>query len=721
MDTKSKNKLKFSILFLLIFCIAAGTVSALISRTIVSSIEENMALGKDQTLTDIFSDAFNDNAYLFYYNMCLNADSSRSAEEIFFPDSYDYHDYNGGSLPGEIAQWQENFFGFMDRLSYYMCSSDEAEEAYQQTNLKSSEIIQATRDFMENGQAQTALDETYKAYFCLKYLDDGSIVFCNGKGDVGPQIFGTLQTLNNSDKMLFYYSGTQSTDSLNAPRNMEVFYAFPTLELQELGIYSGGTESYFGTYGGDILYFCLFLAALLFTAFLTIYCGNGGLMKTVFVTRAPEWSVAGFTLCIFLASPLFSLSGSLDLFNKYNTLIVAAAWAGNTLLIVWSSLLLMRLFRRALRQDLIWRSISVKLFKLLKKIWVRFADWLEKVFTRRARVLLPAIFIFLAAYAILNSREAGPLILLYLPILAILYYVIRRMTKKSLRGYDVLMRLTGRMAEGDLDVATDEIPQDLGVFESMKENTLQICDGLQKALEEERKSQNMRTELISNVSHDLRTPLTAIITYVDILKKADLPEDERSRCLEVLDTKSARLKTLIDDLFEVSKASSNSITMEPKEMDFVNFVRQYQVETEDRLADSGLNFRFDLPDKKLPVSLDGQRSYRIFENLADNAIKYSAPGSRVYVKVERSGKYAKFTMKNVSAAELNFDPDEITERFIRGDLSRNTEGSGLGLAIAKSFTELQDGSFQIEIDGDLFKAIILWPLVEGPGVQEPPE
>jgi signal transduction histidine kinase len=176
--------------------------------------------------------------------------------------------------------------------------------------------------------------------------------------------------------------------------------------------------------------------------------------------------------------------------------------------------------------------------------------------------------------------------------------------------------------------------------------------------------------------------------------------------------KSARLKTLIDDLFEVSKASTNNIAIELGKIDYVKFVRQYQVESEDRLKDSGVDFRFDLPAEELPVFLDGQRTYRIFENLTINAAKYSAPGSRVYVKVERCGEFVKTTMKNVSASELNFDPDEITERFIRGDLSRNTEGSGLGLAIAKSFTELQGGSFRIEIDGDLFKAIILWPLSE---------
>ena len=204
------------------------------SRSIVSNIEGNAQLRENRTLVNVFSEFFDNNAYLLYYNMCLNADSSRSAAEIFFPDPSD-DDYEG-NLTDKIALWQNDYFYFMDHLSYYMSSSDEADGVYTQSNLKSSEIIQAVQNFMGNGDSQTALDEAYEAYFCLKYLEDGSINFYNGKGEVGTQIFSELQTLNNSDKMLYYYMDTQSTDSLNAPRSMEVFYAFPTLDLQALGI-----------------------------------------------------------------------------------------------------------------------------------------------------------------------------------------------------------------------------------------------------------------------------------------------------------------------------------------------------------------------------------------------------------------------------------------------------------------------------------------------------
>jgi hypothetical protein len=200
-------------------------------------------------------------------------------------------------------------------------SSDKAESPYQQTNLKSSEIIQAVQRFIEDGESQSVLDEAYDAYFCIEYLEDGSMILRNGLGELGDQIFNELQTVNYSDKMLYSYTETQSPDTLNSPVNLSVFYAFPTLDLQELGVHSVSPESYFGSYGGGELYFWMFVASILFAVFLAVYMGNGRLMTTVFIARAPEWSVAGFLSCALLAPPLLRLSGSLDLSAN------SASWA----------------------------------------------------------------------------------------------------------------------------------------------------------------------------------------------------------------------------------------------------------------------------------------------------------------------------------------------------------------------------------------------------------
>ena len=218
----------------------------------------------------------------------------------------------------------------------------------------------------------------------------------------------------------------------------------------------------------------------------------------------------------------------------------------------------------------------------------------------------------------------------------------------------------------------------------------------------------MKTELITNVSHDLKTPLTAIITYVDLLKKEDITEEERRSYVATLDQKSQRLKVLIEDLFEVSKANSGNISMNFMEVDVVNLMKQVRLEMEDKIAASGLIFRWNLPEEKIILSLDGQRTYRVFENLLNNILKYSMPNSRVYIDIVERNLEVQVVFKNMSAAELNFDAERLTERFVRGDESRKTEGSGLGLATVKSFVELQNGKVDVSVDGDLFKVTLAW-------------
>lgn len=287
----------------------------------------------------------------------------------------------------------------------------------------------------------------------------------------------------------------------------------------------------------------------------------------------------------------------------------------------------------------------------------------------------------------------------------LLFILIKNKCGKIQEEYYRLLDATRQIAAGDLNTSMKE---EMGLFNPIRDELASIQDGFQKAVQEEVRSRNMKTELITNVSHDLKTPLTAIITYVDLLKKEDLTDEERREYVDTLEKKSNRLKVLIEDLFEVSKATTDNLVMNYAEVDLVNLIKEVRLENEDKITSSSLDFRWNLPEEKCILRLDPQRTFRVIDNLVQNILKYSMPNSRVYIALQDQTTQVTVSFKNMSAVEMNFTPEEITERFARGDLSRNTEGSGLGLAIAQSFTELQGGEFKVETDADLFKVTIIW-------------
>lgn len=295
-----------------------------------------------------------------------------------------------------------------------------------------------------------------------------------------------------------------------------------------------------------------------------------------------------------------------------------------------------------------------------------------------------------------------PVVILYS---VILFFIIRKYVDKISEKYNKLREATSKIAEGNLDV---KIEEDLGLFEPFKGDLEKIQCGFKKAVDEEVKSQRMKTDLISNVSHDLKTPLTAIITYADLLKDENLSDEKRKQYIETLDRKAQRLQVLIENLFEVSKATSGNITLNIENIDVVSLMKQTLFELEDKLEEASLLVRKNMPKEKVILSLDSQRTFRVFENLIINITKYAMPNTRVFIDIIENEDDVAIIMKNMAAEEITFNVDTIAERFVRGDESRNTEGSGLGLAIAKSFVELQGGTFNISVDGDLFKVKIVF-------------
>ena len=233
-----------------------------------------------------------------------------------------------------------------------------------------------------------------------------------------------------------------------------------------------------------------------------------------------------------------------------------------------------------------------------------------------------------------------------------------------------------------------------------------IGEGIRKAVSTSMKDEQMKSDLITNVSHDIKTPLTSIINYVDLMKRENPTDPKIQEYLRILDEKSQRLKVLTEDVVEASKASTGNIKLEMNDIDFVEMVQQVIGEFEEKFQEKNLTMMVHFTDEPSIIYADGQRMWRVLENVFGNVVKYAMEGTRVYAEISNRNKKVTFSLKNISAQPLNISADELTERFIRGDVARNTEGSGLGLSIAKSLTELQGGEFKLYLDGDLFKVMI---------------
>jgi signal transduction histidine kinase/signal recognition particle subunit SEC65 len=271
---------------------------------------------------------------------------------------------------------------------------------------------------------------------------------------------------------------------------------------------------------------------------------------------------------------------------------------------------------------------------------------------------------------------------------------------KKVKEFNLIKTGVQLVKDGDLHHTIDIPGED--EFACLAADINHITDGLNQAVANEVKSERLKSELISNVSHDLRTPLTAIITYVDLLKK-ETDQEKAQEYIEVIEQKSQRLKALTDDLFEAAKASSGDMPVNFEKIDIVSLITQGLGELDDKIQAQKLEFKLAHPRDKMLVKADGKLLWRAVENLLSNIFKYALEGSRVYIDIEDEGRQIKLTMKNISAFALNVSADELMERFKRGDEARSSQGSGLGLSIAKSLIEIQNGSFRVDIDGDLFK------------------
>ena len=443
---------------------------------------------------------------------------------------------------------------------------------------------------------------------------------------------------------------------------------------------------------------------------LTVTAGRKPKDEEIHLNSFDRWYTeiaAGAVIGIWLAGMIISgtliANSSLGYSHVVVTVIVTCLICG-TYTMAWFLIGYLSLVRR-IKAGTLWKNSLIRtVLKWIGKCNRKIVDFIGS-FSRNTSEKIKVLFGiggFVFLQFMINASGVFALVLIVADVAAIVYAV------RKVDGLDLIMDGLKKISDGELQykIKTEQLT---GKYKAMAEYINNIGDGLDAAVENSLKKERMQTELITNVSHDLKTPLTSIINYVDLLKRENLTDPQVQEYLRILDEKSQRLKVLTEDVVEASKASTGNIKFEMNDIDFVEMVQQVIGEFEEKFQEKNLTMMVHFTDEPSMIYADGQKMWRVLENVFGNVVKYAMEGTRVYAEISNSNKKVVFSLKNISAQPLNFSADELTERFIRGDVARNTEGSGLGLSIAKSLTELQGGEFKLYLDGDLFKIILDFP------------
>lgn len=653
-------------------------------------------------------------------------------EKSFFSESgYTVNEISKDEVYFEIdskyEEMEDCFSKYRYRIDYYATDGNNSEK---NTDRLIEAVLESNKDSENGTSTLEELKEFYRYYFILEFNENGELSVSLADTDevlIADMLIKAFQQAEHDYSMQKMLSGIDTSLVAKEIRNFKVVFGVP--EADDLRLAT--TENYFYEYNiiNDVAigpYFISMMIMLLLAIFLTSRKVWDDISS---YHRTGKWytlelAVTGI-ICTFSFEGLYvdfvrnyaykELGTFFSLFMQMNGL----KWLTWFSCFFCTALLyamgfvsfcaIRPAFSLGIKQYIREYSFFYQIFPWMKKHWKKFLYEIDHInFTSKStKTIMKIVIVNAILVSVLTFMWVAGIVgvIIYS---VLLFFILKHYYDKIAVDYSKVMEITNRMADGDLDT---EIEADLGVFEPIKDELGKIRSGFKQAVEQEVKSQRMKTELITNVSHDLKTPLTAITTYVELLKKEDITEEERRSYIDTLSRKSLRLKVLIEDLFEVSKANSENVVLDLMDVDVVNLMKQVSIEHVDKLQASGIELRWNVPEEKMISQLDNQKTYRIFENLFVNIQKYAMPNSRVYIDVTKEEGKVWITMKNMSAVELNVRPEELTERFVRGDKSRNTEGSGLGLAIAKSFTEAQNGTFEIEVDGDLFKANLSFTLV----------
>ena len=404
----------------------------------------------------------------------------------------------------------------------------------------------------------------------------------------------------------------------------------------------------------------------------------------VFILLAQEVDTTEFELIISL------------LFTVYFTIFIVG-------IIIFDTII------KRIKSRTFWKTTLVgKIVIILLKPIHKFEKFMEEVrgtskyFSNAITkfIVFVCIEVFLAFIVFILFNSSDPFIFLLLEFILVAFFIQRMV--KSIVNYDKIEKKLKEMYEGDNQTQLDK-NQFLPVFNQSITYLNDISNGLENAIQDRMKSERLKTELITNVSHDIKTPLTSIINYVDLIKQENIQNEKVKEYIEILDNKSQRLKKLIEDLVEASKVSTGNVKLNLEKINIVELINQAVGEFEDKFESKGLDIVINSNENEIFIFADSRYMYRIIENLFSNISKYALQNSRVYIDIQKVDDKVYIKMKNISKDKLNIPAEELMQRFVRGDKSRTTEGSGLGISIAQNLTEIQNGKFNLIIDGDLFK------------------
>ena len=528
---------------------------------------------------------------------------------------------------------------------------------------------------------------------------------------VYPELSECVTNIPGADLQVWNHTIDQSFDTKDFVFAVSVDTKFSVADsmADEAENYETYSKLMFPMLAGAVFGSVLWLIGMVW---LTVTAGRKPEDEEIHLNGFDRWYTeiaAGAVIGIWLAGTIIlgTLIANSSLGYSYAvvTVIVTCLICG-TYTMAWFLIGYLSLVRR-IKAGTLWKnSLIRKVLKWIGKCSGKLVDF-ARAFSRNTAekikvLLVGGAFLFLQ-FLIIGCGFTGAgvfLMILLIVDAAAVIFIIRKAD-----GLDLIMDGLKKISDGELQykIKTDTLT---GKQKVMAEYINNIGSGLDAAVENSLKKERMQTELITNVSHDLKTPLTSIINYVDLMKRENPTDPKIQEYLRILDEKSQRLKVLTEDVVEASKASTGNIKLEMNDIDFVEMVQQVIGEFEEKFQEKNLTMMVHFTDEPSIIYADGQRMWRVLENVFGNVVKYAMEGTRVYAEISNRNKKVTFSLKNISAQPLNISADELTERFIRGDVARNTEGSGLGLSIAKSLTELQGGEFKLYLDGDLFKVMI---------------